>query len=132
MKIIIEDKLAVSALEDLGWDYGPTHWMQKIYKLSSLYGWRVVDCRNTLRDEPGNSLDTYLQLISRGGDFIKMYGKVLVGCHAGISRSPAIAAGILCYYFGYPLDDALDLIHKKVKFDLIEPTHLNALKKLFR
>lgn len=131
MKIILDDILAVTALEDLGWQYYPTNWMKKIYKLRSYDGWRVVDCRNDLKDESGNALETYLQLISKGADFIKMYGKAVVGCHAGISRSPAIAAGILMYKFGFPYYEALDLVHKKVKTDLIEQAHLNALKKLF-
>lgn len=131
MKVIIDDKLAVASLEDRGWDYGPNHWMKKMYNLRSYNGWRVVDCRNVLKDEPGNSLDTYLNLIFQGSDFIKMYGKVVVGCHAGISRSPAIAAGILCHSFGYPLQDAIDLVKEKNSITLIEPTHLKALEKLY-
>ncbi len=48
----------------------------------------------------------------------------------GISRSNAIAAGILMKKYGYSCQDALDLVHEKVKIDLIAPTHLNALKEL--
>jgi protein-tyrosine phosphatase len=129
MKIIIDNVLATHGLEDLGWEYGDNIFSKR-YNLRSYCGWRVVDCRNDLKDESGNPLEVYEQLISKGCDFITMYGKVLIGCTVGISRSNAIAAGILMKKFGYSYQDALDLVHEKVKIDLIERAHLNALKKL--
>lgn len=125
MKIILEDRLATHALEDLGWDN-----IEKRYLLiGKIEGWSVLDCR-VLEDGPGNPLLLYESLIDSGCMMIDRDGKVLVGCTAGISRSNAIAAGILMK-MGYEYYDALDLVHKKVKTDLIEQAHLNALKKLF-
>jgi hypothetical protein len=126
LKIIIDDKLATHAIEDIGWDS-----IEKRYLLlGKIEGWTVLDCR-VLEDGPGNPLSLYSSLIESGCMMIDRYGKVLVGCTAGISRSNAIAAGILMKGFGYSYYDALDLVHKKVKIDLIEQAHLNALKKLF-
>jgi hypothetical protein len=126
LKIILDDRLATHALEDLGWDS-----IEKRYLLmGKIEGWTVLDCR-VLEDGPGNPLYLYSSLIDSGCMMIDRDGKVLVGCTAGISRSNAIAAGILMKKFKYGYYEALDLIHKKVKTDLIEQAHLNALKKLF-
>lgn len=42
---------------------------------------------------------------------IHNYGKILVHCHAGISRSPGIVAGYLMWH-GFSWDDAIELIRR--------------------
>lgn len=125
MKEILHNILATHALEDRGWDG-----VEKRYLLiGKIGGWTVLDCR-VLEDGSGNSLSLYESLIDAGCLMIDRDGKVMVGCTAGISRSNAIAAGILMKKFGYSYHDALNLVHEKGKTDLIERAHLNALKKL--
>lgn len=125
MKVIIEDVLATDGIGELEWSK-----KERWAKIKRLDDWRVVDVRDELQDEPGNPLWLYERLINLGSHLINKYGKVLICCTTGISRSNAIAAGILMKKYGYSYQAALDLLHEKVKIDLIEPTHLNALKKL--
>jgi protein-tyrosine phosphatase len=140
MKQIIENVLATIGLGDMGWDYiddiyvGPDFIFHLPNGPQSIAEqkeekWKVLDCRD-MEDGPGNPLVAYDLLISRGCQMIEDYGKVMVGCTAGISRSNAIAAGILMKKFGYSYYEALGLVHEKVETDLIERAHLNALKKL--
>lgn len=125
MKEIIENVLATDGLADDGYDY-----IEERYNImGKRFGWTVLDCR-CLEDGPGNPISLYESMIDGGCKMIDRDGKVLVGCVAGISRSNAIAAGILMKKFGYSYQDALSLVHEKVKIDLIERAHLNALRKL--
>lgn len=140
MKVIIDGVLATDGIGDLGYDYindkynGPEFYppYQKIYLGFDEFEvdpWPVLDVR-TLLDESGNALEQYQELIEKGCQTIDEKGRVLVCCTAGISRSNAIAAGILMKNYRYSYQDALDKVHEKVKIDLIENAHLNALKEL--
>lgn len=140
MNQIIDNVLATIGLADEGYDYmkecyaGPDFIFHLPNGPQSITDheeqrWKVLDCRY-LEDGPGNPIQAYELLITRGCDYIDKYDRVLVGCTAGISRSNAIAAGILMKKFGAKYQDALDLVHEKVKTDLIERAHLNALRKL--
>jgi len=143
MKEIIKDTLATTGLGDEGWNYLDDKYDVINYKQSvslelnektgiierKVTDWKVVDCRD-MEDGPGNPLMLYEHKIYKGIEYIRREGRVLVGCLAGISRSNSIAAGILMKHYGHSLESALDLIRKKVEFALIEPAHINALKKL--
>lgn len=125
MKHIFTNKLATHNLDDEGWDY-----LEDVYSGPDfILDWPVVDCR-MMEDGPGNPLAIYQYKIDEAIRKLDKYGKVLIGCHAGISRSNAIAAGVLMKKYKYEYQDALDLVHEKVKIDLIEPAHLSNLRKL--
>ncbi len=125
MKVIFEDVLATNGISDMEWSK-----KERWSKIKRLDDWCIVDVREELQNESDNPLWLYERLINSGCYLIDKYGKVLICSTTGISRSNAIAAGILMKKYGYSYQDALDLVHEKVKIDLIAPTHLNALKKL--
>ncbi|MFH0730466.1 MAG: NAD-dependent epimerase/dehydratase family protein [Pseudomonadota bacterium] len=71
----------------------------------------VLDVRD-LVDKFGNSAAATLQLIEQGINQLKLGKKVVVCCDYGLSRSNAIAAGILSRYKGISLDQAIkEIIH---------------------
>lgn len=72
----------------------------------------ILDVRD-LRDTEGNPPSLILKKIEEGGRLLKGRNKVVVCCDYGISRSNAIAAGILSKYCGYSFDDAWKYVVKK-------------------
>lgn len=124
MKIITE----YLATHGIGDEYYP-HSKGQVITGEIIDGWTILDCRDML-DEHGNPLSLYKAKIDQGIEFIKN-NKLVVCCGAGMSRSNAIAAGILMEN-GYSFDDALNLVHEKVKIDLIDSSHLKALQTLYR
>jgi predicted protein tyrosine phosphatase len=56
----------------------------------------------------------------------------LICCVAGISRSNAIALGILVKYFNMDFYEASELVKEKVPQANISPEHIEKLKKMFK
>ncbi len=89
----------------------------------------IVDVRDML-DEP-QSLDTYMQTISRAVGWKRAKEKIVICCGAGQSRSNAIAIGVLIEVCKMNFYEAHDLVRDKVPIAQIEPCHISALKKLY-
>jgi nucleoside-diphosphate-sugar epimerase len=84
----------------------------------------VVDTRH-LVDKRGNPTHAVFSLIRAGADALDRGEIVIVACDFGISRSNAIAAGILSLTEGKPLRAALrDVVdrtgEKEIKLDLVD------------
>lgn len=89
---------------------------------------RIVDVR-TLNDGP-NSLFDYELNIMRVISYLELDEKVVVCCRLGLSRSNAIALGVLVNHFKINFNRAMELISSKVPICIILPTHVTALQKL--
>ena len=92
--------------------------------------YKVLDVRH-LRDDWGNQLEDYKKLIDKGCQLLDENKRVLVACMAGISRSNAIAMGILMQKYGMSFEDAYNEVKSRIKNCLIEPSHLEALRSLY-
>ena len=99
-------------------------------KQGSIDNFRIVDVR-TLVDGP-NALFDYELNIMRVVSYLEVGEKVAICCRLGISRSNAIALGVLTYYFKINLNHALELIISKVPICNILPPHILALQKLLK
>jgi len=129
---IIPDVLATWGAGDEGWDYMEDRYtliQEKRLEISGMK-WPVVDCRDMI-DGSGNPLWLYEKKINLATYKIKYYGRVMICCLAGISRSNSIAAGVLMKWKGMDYIDAIGEIQDKVPFADMDQAHLNALKKLF-
>ena len=89
---------------------------------------RIIDAR-TLIDGP-NPLFDYELNIMRVISYLEIDEKVVICCRLGISRSNAIALGVLVYYFKMNLNQAMELIGSKVPICNILSPHILALQKL--
>ena len=89
---------------------------------------RIIDVR-TLIDGP-NPLFDYELNIMRVISYLEIDEKVVICCRLGISRSNAIALGVLVYYFKMNLSQAMELIGSKVPICNILSPHILALQKL--
>jgi protein-tyrosine phosphatase len=89
---------------------------------------RIIDVR-TLIDGP-NPLFDYELNIMRVISYLEIDEKVVICCRLGISRSNAIALGVLVYYFKMNLNQAMELIGSKVPICNILSPHILALQKL--
>ena len=90
----------------------------------------ILDVRD-LFDDDSNSLKDYKEKIDLAWDMIQKHGKVVVCCVAGISRSNAIALGVLVKYFNMDFYEAWEFVKSKVPIANIDPAHIEKLKKLF-
>jgi predicted protein tyrosine phosphatase len=91
---------------------------------------RIVDVR-MLKDE-SNPVKDYMLNIIRATSWLEAGEKVVVCCSVGISRSNAIALGVLVKYFKMDFYDAWELVKEKVPICNIEPIHIKRLKQLFK
>ncbi|MGA9151115.1 MAG: hypothetical protein WBZ36_11100 [Candidatus Nitrosopolaris sp.] len=89
---------------------------------------RIVDVRTLVDGE--NSLFEYGLNIVRVVSYLEMGEKVVICCRAGVSRSNAIALGVLVHYFKINFSRALELITSKIPICDILPPHISALCKL--
>ncbi len=89
---------------------------------------RIVDVRTLVDGE--NSLFEYELNIARVVSYLEMGEKVVICCRAGVSRSNAIALGVLVHYFKIDFSKALELITSKIAICDILPPHISALCKL--
>jgi rhodanese-related sulfurtransferase len=90
--------------------------------------YKVLDVRSLL-DESGNKDEDYYRLIDRGIYLLDNYDRVVVCCAAGISRSNAIAVGILMKYWKMDFQTAFEIVNNKISNCLIENAHINFLKR---
>jgi hypothetical protein len=91
--------------------------------------WLVHDARE-LRDDGSNLLIDYAKHIFKIITTLD-FANCVICCDAGISRSNALALGVLIEHFGMDFYPASDLIREKVPIAKIDPSHIAALKKLF-
>jgi protein-tyrosine phosphatase len=89
---------------------------------------RIVDVRTLVDGE--NSLFEYELNIVRVVSYLEMGEKVVICCRAGVSRSNAIALGVLVHYFKIDFGQALELITSKIPVCDILSSHVSALSKL--
>jgi protein-tyrosine phosphatase len=92
--------------------------------------WIVADVRD-LYDDDSNSLEEYEKKIDLVWELMQQHDRVVICCVAGISRSNAIALGVLVKYFDMDFYEALELVREKVPRANICPGHISQLKKLF-
>ena len=64
-------------------------------------------------------------------ELMQKHGRVVICCVAGISRSNAIALGVLVKYGGMDFYDAWTLVEDRVPIANINPSHISKLKRLF-
>jgi hypothetical protein len=126
---ILENKLATEGIGQFMYDYlsEGNHQTNE----STPDSWPVLDARDDLYDNDSNPLEVYEKKIDLAWNLIQKYGKVAICCAAGISRSNAIALGVLVKYFHMNFYDACNLIDSKVPISNIHPGHISQLKKLF-
>ena len=92
--------------------------------------WAVADVRD-LYNDGSNALQDYEKMIDKAYALMQQHDRVVICCVAGMSRSNAIALGVLVKYFKMDFDEAWDLIRKNVPDSDIKPGHILQLKKLF-
>jgi predicted protein tyrosine phosphatase len=92
--------------------------------------WLIVDAR-ILSDYKANDIQVYLALMNTCSLALKQNHRILICCGAGISRSNAVALGVLVKHFKMDFYDAWELIKRKVPISNIDPLHIVALKKIF-
>ena len=92
--------------------------------------WLIIDAR-ILSDYKVNDIEDYLALIDTCSLALNQNHRILVCCGAGISRSNAVALGVLVKHFKMDFYDAWKLIKEKVPISNIDPLHIVALKKIF-
>jgi protein-tyrosine phosphatase len=106
---------------------------QKIHQIAELRGraGRSNSAYLDLYDDYSNPLEDYEEKIDHTWELIQKHGKAVMCCVAGISRSNAIALGVLVKYFKMDFDEAWALIRKQVPDSNIRPGHISQLRKLF-
>lgn len=125
----INDQLASHGLE-AQWGTGITEEMiVKPDDRGMIRGFKVLDVRDRMLDAP-NPTHVYRRLVIEAIEMIKRYGKVVVCCSAGVSRSNSIAIGVLVKHFGFNFEEACILITKKVPIADISEFHLEKPKNL--
>ena len=125
----INDQLASHGLETQ-WGTGITEEMiVKPDSHDTIRGFKVLDIRERMLDAP-NPTHVYRRLVIEAIEMIKRYGKVVVCCSAGVSRSNSIAIGVLVKHFGFSFKEACNLVNRNVPIADISTCHLEKLKSL--
>jgi len=91
--------------------------------LGDQQGVRIIDVRD-LVDKPGNLPATAREKINEAVAYLNRGERVVVCCDYGISRSNAIAAGIVSLYEGLPFNEAVRKVveatgEKEIKIDVL-------------
>lgn len=94
-------------------------------------GYKVIDIRGWLNDAPTPS-KAYRWFVQRAGTELQRYGKIVICSSAGVSRSNAIAVGVLMKFFGMSFEEAISLIKEKVPIADPMPCHLEQIARLER
>ena len=89
---------------------------------------RIIDVRTLIDGD--NTLSEYTLNIFRVTSYLEISEKVVICCRAGVSRSNAIALGVLVYYFKMDFCKAMELVSSKVPICNILHPHILALQKL--
>jgi len=87
----------------------------------------IIDVRD-LVDKAGNRPDAVRQKIMEGVEYLRSSEKTIVCCDYGISRSNAIAAGILAVYGKLPLDSAVRIVQEATGEKEIKLEPLDAVR----
>jgi protein-tyrosine phosphatase len=134
---IIEGNLATEGIQQFSYQfYSEGNYQPNQFTSSS---WAVVDVRdlydgnsfeNNSNNNNNNTLEDYERKIDLAWEMMQKYGKVVICCVAGISRSNAIAIGVLVKYFKMPFGKAWKLVHYKVPIAYIQQVHVTSLKEL--
>jgi protein-tyrosine phosphatase len=90
---------------------------------------RIIDVRTLIDGE--NAVSKYMLNIVRVTSYLEIGERVVICCRAGVSRSNAIAVGVLVYYFKMDFYEAMRLVITKVPICNILHPHILALQKLF-
>lgn len=77
--------------------------------LGDTAGASLLDVRS-LDDGPGNSVAVVSGLITQGLRLLEAGASVIAACDLGVSRSNAVAAGVMAMHSGQPLDLALERV----------------------
>lgn len=94
-----------------------------------ILGFKVLDIRERILDAP-NPTHIYRRLVIEAIELIKQYGRVVICCSAGVSRSNSIAVVVLMKHFGFRFEKACDLVRRNVPIADISACHLEKLKSL--
>jgi hypothetical protein len=85
--------------------------------------YKVFDIRTRLMDAP-TDLHIYRRLVIESNEILKVYGRIVVCCSAGVSRSNSIAIALLMRRSRMSFRDAFNLIKIKVSIANLLPCHL--------
>jgi len=94
-------------------------------------GYHIIDVRD-LVDKKGNPERLILGKINEGIKTIGGKGKVVICCDYGISRSNAIAVGILVKHYGYNFNEAVKYITDKTGGEEMLLGFLNSVRTALR
>lgn len=97
----------------------------QVYQEPNLY---IIDARD-LVDKEGNHSDTVLHKIIEGCDSLHSGNKTVVCCDYGISRSNALAAGILAMHETIPFEVAVRRVLESTGVKEIKVEPLQAVRK---
>jgi predicted protein tyrosine phosphatase len=125
---IIENKLATEGIHEFS-----CHELKDVdYETGGITDiiWPVADVRD-LYDDYSNTLEDYEKKIDLAWELVQKHGRVVICCVAGISRSNAIAIGLLVKYFDMDFYEAWELVKQRVPRAYINPNHISKLKTLF-
>lgn len=89
--------------------------------------YKIVDVRDMV-DKQGNPKQLILEKINTAIQLIKEKNKVVVCCDYGLSRSNAIAVGVLVKYYGYNFEEAVKLIIQKTNRETIQLGMLESVR----
>jgi nucleoside-diphosphate-sugar epimerase len=92
------------------------------------HGQRLLDVRDLI-DKEGNAVEAIQKKIGEGLDLLRDGNTVIVGCDYGISRSNAIAAGLLSAYREMPFDQAVRQVILATGEQEIKLGPLNAVRQ---
>lgn len=90
--------------------------------------YKIVDVRDMV-DKKGNSKQLILEKINTAIQLIKEKNRVVICCDYGLSRSNAIAIGVLVKYYGYNFEEAVKLIIKKTNRETIQLGMLESVRR---
>ncbi len=100
-------------------------------KIGLINDFRIIDVRTLLNGQDNsNPVSEYLLNIVRVTSYLEIGEKVVICSYAGVSRSNAIAIGVLARYFKMDFQKAMELVRSKVPICNILHPHITALKKL--
>jgi len=91
----------------------------------------IIDVTCLQEMDEDNPPQMYINLILNAHKQLLNNKKVCLQCSGGVSRSNAIAVGVLMDHFKMDYYDALALVEDKVPICQIEDNHIRALKSLY-
>ena len=92
---------------------------------------KIVDVRDII-DGTGNPESLILKKIDNAIGIVKKKYKAIVCCDHGLSRSNAIAVGVLVKHYGYTFEDATKYLFKKIRRKTMQLGILNSVRKALK